>query len=127
MTERNRRAFPRYRCGGNEDFIYLCQTAEMPGGASRYATHLPAPFFGTYNHVCVSGMARRIRKAAAVRQRYNTLDFASKVVCQQGYYRPYWKPRAEGASISEAPSACLVAIHLRKMDGKAMPGRGRDG
>ena len=88
MTERNHRAFPRCRCGGNGDFIYLCQTAEMPGGASQNATHLPAPFVGTYNYGCVSGMARRVRKAAAVRQRYNTLDFASKVVCQQGCCSP---------------------------------------
>lgn len=85
MTERNHGAFPReYRCGGNGDFIYLCQTAEMPGGASQNATHLPAPFVGTYNYGCVSGMERRIQLEAAVRQRYNTLDFASKVVCQQG-------------------------------------------
>ena len=89
MKERNHGAFPReYRCGGNGDFIYLCQTAEMPGGASHNVTHFPAPFVGTYNDVCVSGMARRIRKAAAVRQRYNTLDFASKVVCQQGCCSP---------------------------------------
>ena len=26
------------------------------------------------------------------KQRYNTLDFASKIVCQQGCSRPYWKP-----------------------------------
>ena len=88
MTERNHRAFRRYRCGGNGDFIYLCRTAKMPGGASRYATRLPAPFVGTYNDVCVSGMARRVRKAAAVRQRYNTLDFVTKVVCQQGCCSP---------------------------------------
>ena len=25
-------------------------------------------------------------------QRYNTLDFASKIVCQQKCSRPYWKP-----------------------------------
>ena len=30
------------------------------------------------------------------RQRYNTLDFAGKIVCQQGASRPYWKPRAKG-------------------------------
>ena len=30
------------------------------------------------------------------KQRYNTLDFASKIVCQQGASRPYWKPRAKG-------------------------------
>ena len=89
MTERNHGAFPgRIAAAGTGIFIYLCRTAEMPGGASRFATHLPAPFVGTYNDVCVSGMARRIRKAAAVRQRYNTLDFASKVVCQQGCCSP---------------------------------------
>ena len=26
------------------------------------------------------------------KQRYNTLDFASKIVCQQECSRPYWKP-----------------------------------
>ena len=43
------------RYGGNGDFIYLCQTAEMPGGASQNATHLPAPFVGTYIMVVCQG------------------------------------------------------------------------
>ena len=30
------------------------------------------------------------------KQRYNTLDFASKIVCQQGCSRPYWKPCVKG-------------------------------
>ena len=29
---------------------------------------------------------------------YNTLDFASKIVCQQGCSRPYWKPCVKGDS-----------------------------
>lgn len=32
------------------------------------------------------------------RKRYNTLDFASKIVCQQGCSRPYWKPCVKGDS-----------------------------
>ena len=32
------------------------------------------------------------------KQRYNTLDFASKIVCQQGCSRPYWKPCVKGDS-----------------------------
>ena len=32
------------------------------------------------------------------KQRYNTLDFASKIVCQQGCSRPYWKPCVKGGA-----------------------------
>ena len=64
----------------------------MPGGASKFATHLPAPFFDPCNIVCASGQAHRVRQRAAVRQRYNTLDFASKIVCHEtagffGFFR----------------------------------------
>ena len=38
------------------------------------------------------------------RKRYNTLDFASKIVCQQGCSRPYWKPRAKGLHPSGHPA-----------------------
>ena len=33
---------------------------------------------------------------ASGRKRYNTLDFASKVVCQQGAARPYWMTQSRG-------------------------------
>ena len=64
----------------------------MPGGASQFATHLPAPFFDPCNIVCASGQAHRVRQRAAVWQRYNTLDFASKIVCHEtagffGFFR----------------------------------------
>ena len=36
---------------------------------------------------CSQPLSRVSRK-----QRYNTLDFASKIVCQQECSRPYWKP-----------------------------------
>ena len=43
---------------------------------------------------------RRVRRQplfrASRKQRYNTLDFASKIVCQQGGSRPYWKPNGKG-------------------------------
>ena len=43
---------------------------------------------------------RRVRRQPLFRgsrkQRYNTLDFASKIVCQQGCSRPYWKPSVKG-------------------------------
>lgn len=38
------------------------------------------------------------------RKRYNTLDFASKIVCQQGASRPYWKPRAKGIASLWTPT-----------------------
>ena len=38
------------------------------------------------------------------RKRYNTLDFASKIVCQQGAARPYWKPRAKGIASLWTPT-----------------------
>ena len=44
---------------------------------------------------CLSGVGQPLSSVSG-RQRYNTLDFASKIVCQQGCSRPYWKPRAKG-------------------------------
>ena len=45
---------------------------------------------------CLSGVGQSLSSVSG-RKRYNTLDFASKIVCQQGCSRPYWKPRAEGS------------------------------
>ena len=44
-----------------------------------------------HRRVCRQPLSRVSRK-----QRYNTLDFASKIVCQQGCSRPYWKPSGKG-------------------------------
>lgn len=44
---------------------------------------------------CLSGVGQPLSSVSG-RKRYNTLDFASKIVCQQGAARPYWKPRAKG-------------------------------
>ena len=41
---------------------------------------------------------RRLLSSVSGSKRYNTLDLASKVVCQQGAARPYWKPRAKEGS-----------------------------
>ena len=46
---------------------------------------------------CLSGVGQPLSSVSG-RKRYNTLDFASKIVCRQGCYPPpYWKPRAKGA------------------------------
>ena len=44
---------------------------------------------------CLSGV-RQPFSSVRGRKRYNTLDFASKIVCQQGCSHPYWKPGAKG-------------------------------
>lgn len=46
---------------------------------------------------CLSGVGQPLSSVSG-RQRYNTLDFASKIVCQQGCSRPYWKPCVKGDS-----------------------------
>lgn len=51
---------------------------------------------GLWSSQSVRSPAEQPLCAAHGRQRYNTLDFACKVVCQQGATRPYWKPRARG-------------------------------
>lgn len=51
----------------------------------------------------LSGVGQPLSSVSG-RKRYNTLDFASKIVCQQGCSRPYWKPRAEGIFSSGRPS-----------------------
>lgn len=70
----------------------------------------------TYHYVCVSGMVRKIRKAAAVRQRYNTLDFASKVVCQQGCYSPLLETQSRRDFRSGSPF-CLPGGYPSKKKG----------
>ena len=89
MTGRNHGAFPGGIAAAGTGILYTFarqqKCREVRRVMRRTSRHL---LFGTYNYGCVSGMARRIRKAAAVRQRYNTLDFASKVVCQQGCCSP---------------------------------------
>lgn len=51
---------------------------------------------------CLSGVGQPLSSVSG-RKRYNTLDFASKIVCQQGCSRPYWKPRAKGLHPSGHP------------------------
>lgn len=51
---------------------------------------------------CLSGVGQPL-SSVSDRKRYNTLDFASKIVCQQGCSRPYWKPRAKGFHPSGYP------------------------
>lgn len=46
---------------------------------------------------CLSGVGQPLSSVSG-RKRYNTLDFASKIVCQQGCSRPYWKPCVKGDS-----------------------------
>lgn len=51
---------------------------------------------------CLSGVGQPLSSVSG-RKRYNTLDFASKIVCKQGCSRPYWKPRAKGFHPSGHP------------------------
>ena len=51
---------------------------------------------------CLSGVGQPLSSVSG-RKRYNTLDFASKIVCQQGAARPYWKPRVKGISPLRIP------------------------
>ena len=55
---------------------------------------------------CLSGVGQPLSSVSG-RKRYNTLDFASKIVCQQGCSRPYWKPRAKGLHPSGHPHIFL--------------------
>lgn len=54
--------------------------------------------------------------AASGHKRYNTLDFACKIVCQQGAACPYWKPRAKGLRPSGYPIIfCAKGTHIEKI------------
>lgn len=50
--------------------------------------------------------------SASGSKRYNTLDFPQKVVCQQGCSRPYWKPRAKGATLLWTPLALSLCRYV---------------
>ena len=106
------------RVAGRRVFIYLLRP-RWHRKSFRTATRYPAPTtpeqpdfaHGKFLVFCnlqptksacsaatengLSGVGQPLSSVSG-RKRYNTLDFASKIVCQQGCSRPYWKPRAEG-------------------------------
>lgn len=59
---------------------------------------------------CLYGVGQPLSSVSG-RKRYNTLDFASKIVCQQGCSRPYWKPRAEGLYPSGHPPVFVTCVY----------------
>ena len=46
---------------------------------------------------CLSGVGQPLSSVSG-RQRYNTLDFASKIVCQQGCFSPLLETQSRGAT-----------------------------
>ena len=91
-------------------FDYVMSGAKgtkMPRGDKTHIMLYPIPRFSEtqllkfieYNKISF-GEGGRMRSLSRVsrKQRYNTLDFASKIVCQQGCSRPYWKPSVKGGA-----------------------------
>ena len=62
----------------------------------------------------LSGVGQPLSSVSG-RQRYNTLDFQRKIVCQQGCTRPYCKPRAKGLHPSGHPHIFFTnGTHIEK-------------
>ncbi len=83
---------------------------------------------------CLSGVGQPLSSVSG-RQRYNTLDFASKIVCQQGCYAPLLETqRQRGFSPLNSPyflrrwvsklQKCSLERLLRKCKRKSVPMRG---
>ena len=101
---------PERRCGETRGFIYLSFLFRPVGFCFSKILHLcrnpPSqnpPVLLPQKSVCWHTLpCCRVRRQPLSRvsrkQRYNTLDFASKIVCQQGCSRPYWKPCVKGDS-----------------------------
>ena len=89
-------------------FIYLCLLFRPVGFCFSKILRLcrnppsqnPPVLLPRKSGCCHTLPHRRVRRQplfrASWKQGYNTLDFASKIVCQQGCSRPYWKPRGNG-------------------------------
>lgn len=108
------------RCGGTRVFLY---TSCVPGSRAPFcAALIITPHclhtnreilriaYPQYLPVLLSSESASLApslplSAASGHKRYNTLDFASKIVCQQGAARPYWKPRAKGRGLPVATAA----------------------
>ena len=99
----------------DEGCIYLCFLLRPVGFCFSKILHLC--HLGVTKSACPTDAEKRLPTAicphsrwrsqplsrVSRKQRYNTLDFPRKVVCQQGCSRPYWKPRAEGLHPSGHP------------------------
>ena len=48
---------------------------------------------------CLSGVGQPLSSVSG-RKRYNTLDFASKIVCQQGCFSPLLETQSQGVRVS---------------------------
>ena len=60
---------------------------------------------------CLSGVGQPLSSVSG-RQRYNTLDFASKIVCQQGCCSPLLETQSQrGYAPLDTPPVHAVAIH----------------
>ena len=52
---------------------------------------------------CLSGVGQPLSSVSG-RKRYNTLDFASKIVCQQGCFSPLLEPQSQGIAFLWTPA-----------------------
>ena len=107
------------RCGGTRAFIYLCFLLRPVGFC--FSKILRLCHLGVTKSACPTDAEKcpptaicphsrwRSQPLSRVsrKQRYNTLDFASKIVCQQGCSRPYWKP--SGKEIFSLQSLIFLA------------------
>ena len=52
---------------------------------------------------CLSGVGQPLSSVSG-RKRYNTLDFASKIVCQQGFFSPLLETQSQGIASLWTPA-----------------------
>ena len=77
---------------------------------------------------CLSGVGQPLSSVSG-RQRYNTLDFASKIVCQQGCYPPLLETQSQrGFAPLDAPACpCSGDPSCSHTIDTLLPGTGKTG
>ena len=58
---------------------------------------------------CLSGVGQPLSSVSG-RQRYNTLDFASKIVCQQGCFSPLLETQSQGMRLACRLGRCFKML-----------------
>ena len=80
--------------------VKLCLTAAIPAVCQYGATKSACPTAAKKRLSASICLCRRCRSqplsSVSRKQRYNTLDFASKIVCQQGCYSPLLETQSQG-------------------------------
>ena len=87
----------QHHCCGRKENVHHWFLRKSALGGQRPSTATPIRASFCHRTGACRSLSQPLSRVSR-KQRYNTLDFASKIVCQQGCSRPYWKPCVKGDS-----------------------------